>query len=168
MGRFAARLRFDILLHNAGLRENMEIRPIEILMIEDNDGDVFLTLEAFKGAKVANKVSVVRDGMQAMDFLQKRNDYSSAPRPDLVLLDLNLPGKDGREVLAEIKSVPELRSIPVVVLTSSKAEEDIIRAYDLQANCYIVKPVDFDNLMQIVGAIESFWLTVVKLPPNGL
>jgi CheY-like chemotaxis protein len=144
----------------------MEVRPIEILMIEDNEGDVFLAREALKGAKVANNVSVVRDGVEAMEFLYRKGNFASAPRPDLVLLDLNLPRKDGRAVLAEMKSVPALRSLPVVVLTSSKAEEDVVKAYDLQANCYIVKPVDFASLMHIVGAIESFWLTVVKLPPN--
>jgi chemotaxis family two-component system response regulator Rcp1 len=144
----------------------MEIKPIEILMVEDNEGDVLLAMEALKGAKVANKVSVIRDGVEALEFLRRRGSFSAAPRPDLVLLDLNLPRKDGRSVLSEMKSDPSLKSIPVVVLTSSKAEEDVIRAYDLQANCYIVKPVDFGNLMQIVSAIESFWLTVVKLPPN--
>lgn len=145
----------------------MDATPIQILMIEDNEGDVFLTTEAFKAAKVGNQLNVVRDGVDAMDFLHRRGKFASAPRPDLVLLDLNLPGRDGRQVLTDMKSDPDLRSIPVVVLTSSKAEEDVVRAYDLQANCYIVKPVDFRNLMAIVGAIEAFWLTAVKLPPAG-
>jgi len=144
----------------------MDTTPIRILMIEDNEGDVFLTTEAFKEAKVANCLTVVRDGLEAMDFLHRRGDFASAPRPDLVLLDLNLPRRDGRQVLAEIKADPLLRSIPVVVLTSSKAEEDIARMYDLHANCYIVKPVDFQRLMDIVHSIENFWLSVVKLPPT--
>lgn len=144
----------------------MEVRPIQILMVEDNDGDVFLTMEALKAAKVANNLSVARDGVEAMDFLHRHGKYQSAPRPDLVLLDLNLPRRDGRQVLADMKSDAQLRTIPVVVLTSSRAEEDVAKAYNLQANCYIVKPVDFANLMLIVGAIESFWLTVVKLPAN--
>jgi two-component system, chemotaxis family, response regulator Rcp1 len=142
----------------------MEGKPIQILMVEDNEGDVFLTTEAFKAAKVVNNLHVVRDGVEAMDFLHRRDKYAGAPRPDLLLLDLNLPRRDGREVLKDMKADPELKTIPVVVLTSSRAEEDVARAYDLQANCYIVKPVDFQNLMRIVGAIESFWLTVVRLP----
>lgn len=141
--------------------------PIEILMVEDNDGDIFLTREAFKNAKVANTVSVVHDGVEALDYLRCRGKYSQACRPDLILLDLNLPRKDGRQVLDEIKSDPELGRIPVVVLTSSNAEQDLTNAYDLQANCYIVKPVDFEGLMHIVKSIEEFWLTVVQLPPNG-
>lgn len=142
----------------------MNAVPIQILMAEDNEGDVVLTMEAFEAAKVANRLSVVRDGVEASDFLHRRGQYASAPRPDLVLLDLNLPRRDGRQVLADIKSDPTLRSIPVVVLTSSKAEEDVAKAYDLQANCYITKPVDFRKLMDVVQAIEAFWLTVVRLP----
>jgi two-component system, chemotaxis family, response regulator Rcp1 len=141
--------------------------PIEILMVEDNEGDVFLTMEALKEAKVANHVSVARDGEEALQFLRRQGKCASAPRPDVILLDLNLPRKDGREVLAEIKADLQLRTIPVVVLTSSKAEQDVVKMYDLHANCYIVKPVDFTNLMEVVRSIESFWLTVVKLPPNG-
>ncbi len=142
--------------------EGME--PVRILMVEDNDGDVFLTKEALKEAKVANEVQVVHDGVEALGYLRREGKYAHAVRPDLILLDLNLPRKDGRDVLAEIKPDPELRRIPVVVLTSSKAEGDVAKAYDLQANCYIVKPVDFKNLLTIVKAIEEFWLTVVKLP----
>jgi CheY-like chemotaxis protein len=136
-------------------------------MVEDNDGDVFLTMEGLKSAKVANNISVVRDGVEALEFLHREGKFASAPRPDLILLDLNLPRKDGREVLADIKADPALRRIPVVVLTSSEAEQDVLKAYDLHANCYIRKPVDFHNLMQIIQSIESFWLTVVKLPSNG-
>ena len=140
--------------------------PIEILMIEDNDGDVFLTRKALKSAKVANNLTVVTDGLEAMDYLHRKGTHGSAARPDLILLDLNLPGKDGREILQEIRSDPALGLIPVVVLTGSKAEQDIVKAYQLHANCYIVKPVDFEKLMEVVSAIETFWLTVVKLPPR--
>jgi two-component system, chemotaxis family, response regulator Rcp1 len=145
----------------------MNSAPIQILMVEDNDGDVFLTLEALKGAKVANVVHVVHDGVEALDFLRRRGKYAAAVRPDLILMDLNLPRKDGREVLAEIKPDPELRGIPVVVLTSSNAEKDVTRSYDLHANCYIVKPVDFDGLIDVVRAIERFWLTLVQLPSTA-
>jgi CheY-like chemotaxis protein len=139
---------------------------IEILMVEDNPGDVRLTVEALQEAKVANHLSVVSDGVEAMDFLRRRGRYADAPRPGLVLLDLNLPRKDGREVLAEIKADPQLRRIPLVVLTTSSAERDVLRAYDLHANCYITKPVDFERFMQVVRSIEDFWLAVVKLPPQ--
>ncbi|MGB9624404.1 MAG: response regulator [Phycisphaerae bacterium] len=141
--------------------------PIEILLIEDSVADVRLTMEALKEAKVVNRLSVVDDGVKAIDFLYRRGAYADAPMPDLILLDLNLPRKDGREVLAEIKADANLRRIPVVVLTTSHAEEDILRAYDLHANCYITKPVDFNQFMVVVQTIEDFWLTVVKLPPNG-
>jgi len=144
----------------------MDVTPIHILMIEDNAGDVLLTKEAFRNGKVANTLSVVRDGVEAMDFLRRKGEFASAPRPDLILLDLNLPRRDGRQVLADIKSDPQLRLIPVVVLTSSKAEQDVLKVYELHANCYIVKPVDFNNLMEVVKSIENFWLTVVKLPPS--
>ena len=140
------------------------MQAIQILMVEDNPGDVFLTSEAFKSAKVSNELHVARDGIEAMDFLKRRGKFGSAPRPDMVLLDLNLPGRDGRQVLSEIRADPELTDLPVVVLTSSKAEVDVVKAYQLHANCYIVKPVDFESLMQIVASIESFWLTVVRLP----
>ena len=144
----------------------MTALPIQILMVEDNEGDVYLTTEAMKAAKVANHLSVVRDGQEALEFLHRQGQYASAPRPDLILLDLNLPRRDGRQVLADIKSSPELRTIPVVILTSSKAEQDVIKAYDLHANCYITKPVDFTSLMEVVKSIENFWLTVVRLPNN--
>jgi CheY-like chemotaxis protein len=138
--------------------------PIEILLVEDNPGDVRLTIEALKEGKVANIVNVVIDGMDAMTFLQRVGKYENAPRPDLILLDLNLPKKNGREVLAEIKMDPSLRHIPVVILTSSQAETDIITTYKLHANCYITKPVDFDQFINVIKSIEDFWFTVVKLP----
>ena len=141
-------------------------RPIEILMVEDNPGDVRLTREALKGGKVWNRLNVVEDGEAAMDYLHRRPPFENAPRPDVVLLDLNLPKKDGREVLAEIKSDPSLKVIPVVVLTTSQSEEDVLRAYHLNANCYVTKPVDLHQFNRIVQAIEDFWLTIVTLPPN--
>lgn len=145
----------------------MNAPAIQILMVEDNDGDVFLTTEALKEAKVANSLHAVHDGVEALEFLRRQGKYGAAPRPDLILLDLNLPRKDGRELLAEIKLDGELRTIPVVVLTSSSAESDVVRSYDLHANCYIVKPLDFNGLMEVVRSIEDFWLSVVRLPPNG-
>ena len=144
-----------------------ETKPVEILLIEDSPGDVRLTMEALKEAKVLNNLSVVGDGTEAMAFLKREGAHAKAPRPDVILLDLNLPKKDGREVLAEIKADPNLRRIPVVVLTTSRDEEDIFRAYDLHANCYITKPVDFKQFLGVVQSIEDFWLTVVKLPHNG-
>ncbi len=140
--------------------------PIEILMVEDNPGDVRLAQEALKGGKVWNNLHVVEDGVAALDFLYRREPYSQAPRPDMILLDLNLPRKDGREVLAAIKADRKLQSIPVIVLTSSQAEEDILRAYHLSANCYITKPVDFGQFIKIVRTIEEFWLMIVALPPK--
>jgi chemotaxis family two-component system response regulator Rcp1 len=140
------------------------LRAIEILMVEDNPGDVRLTREALKGGKILNQLHVVEDGVAALDFLYRRAPHADAPRPDLILLDLNLPKKDGREVLAAIKSDESLKIIPVVILTTSQAEEDVIRAYALNANCYVTKPVDFLQFTRIVQAIESFWLTVVTLP----
>ena len=139
-------------------------RPVRILMVEDNPGDVRLTEEAFKENKVRNCLSVVPDGVEAMAFLRREGAYDDALRPDIVLLDLNLPRKDGRKVLEEVKSDPDLKSIPVVILTTSKAEEDIVRTYDLHANCYITKPVDLDQFIRVVKSIEDFWLTVVRLP----
>ena len=141
-------------------------RPIVILMVEDNPGDVRLTVEALKEGKVRNILHTVEDGEEAMKFLRRQETYTKAPRPDLVLLDLNLPKKNGREVLAEIKADPELRRIPVVILTVSKAEQDIVKTYDLHANCYINKPVDLEQFLTVVQSIENFWLTVVKLPPR--
>jgi two-component system, chemotaxis family, response regulator Rcp1 len=140
-------------------------RPIEILLVEDNPGDVRLTREALKEAKVRNSLSVVGDGVDAMAFLRREGTHSAAPRPDIILLDLNLPKKDGRQVLAEIKASPELRRLPVVILTTSKAEEDILKTYDLHANCFITKPVDFDQFVKVVHSIEHFWLSIVTLPP---
>jgi CheY-like chemotaxis protein len=141
-------------------------RYIEILLVEDSPADILLTREAFEHNKIVNAIHVVEDGIQAMDFLYKRSAYASAPRPDLILLDLNLPRKNGREVLAEIKADPDLRSIPIVVLTTSSADEDILRAYDLNANCYVIKPVGFDNFMQVIQSIRHFWFSVVTLPPE--
>ena len=141
-------------------------RPIEILLVEDNPGDVRLTQEALKDSKVSNKLYVVEDGVEALDFLYRRAAYVDFPRPDLILLDLNLPRKNGREVLEEIKQDPFLKMIPVVILTTSQAEEDVVRAYSLHANCYITKPVDFSQFTKIVRTIEDFWLTIVTLPPR--
>jgi CheY-like chemotaxis protein len=138
--------------------------PIEILLVEDSPADVRLAQEAMKEAKVLNNLSVVDDGIKAMQFLRREGPYAEAARPDLVLLDLNLPRKDGREVLDEIKRDEGLRRIPVVILTTSQTDEDILRAYDLHCNCYITKPVDFQQFMHVVKSIESFWLTLVRLP----
>jgi two-component system, chemotaxis family, response regulator Rcp1 len=143
------------------------IKPLEILLVEDNPGDVRLTREAMKEGKVLNKLNVVMDGMEAMAYLRNEGNYKDAARPDLVLLDLNLPKKNGREVLEEIKGDPDLKRIPVVVLTISEDEQDILRSYDLHANCYITKPVDLQQFISVVNAVEDFWLTVVKLPPRG-
>ena len=141
-----------------------DARAIEILMVEDNPGDVRLTREAFKDGRVWNRMHVVEDGVAALDFLYRRPPFGAAPRPDIILLDLNLPRMDGREVLATIKADASLRLIPVVVLTTSQAEEDVLRAYRLNANCYVTKPVDLEQFIRIVQAIEDFWLTVVRLP----
>ncbi|MGO8744945.1 MAG: response regulator [Thermoguttaceae bacterium] len=138
--------------------------PIEILLVEDNPGDVDLTREALEGAKVRNRLHVAEDGEAAVEFLYQRGEFVGRPRPDLILLDLNLPKKDGRQVLREIKADPTLAEIPVVILTTSEAEEDILRSYQLHANCFITKPVNFKQFLNVVKAIEDFWLTVVKLP----
>lgn len=138
--------------------------PIEILLVEDNPGDVRLTQEALKEGKILNNLHMARDGVEAVSFLRREGEYEGSVRPDLILLDLNLPKKDGREVLMEIKKDEALRRIPVVVLTTSRAEEDIIRTYDCHANCYITKPVDFDQFINVIKSIENFWLSVVKLP----
>jgi len=142
-------------------------RPIEILLVEDNPGDVRLTIEALKEGKVRNNLAIAKDGVEALAYLRREGSHASANRPDLILLDLNLPRKDGREVLAEIKEDPVLRRIPVVVLTTSKAEEDILRTYDLHANCYITKPVDLEQFISVVRSIDDFWLSVVRLPPKA-
>jgi two-component system, chemotaxis family, response regulator Rcp1 len=141
------------------------MRPIEILLVEDSPSDTELTVEALKDFKVRNHVSIVEDGVLAMQFLRRQGPYAEAPRPDLIMLDLNLPRKDGREVLAEIKGDPQFKAIPIVVLTTSRADQDILRAYQLNANCYINKPVDFNQFLEVVRSIESFWLFVVTLPP---
>jgi len=142
------------------------VETIEVLLIEDNPGDVRLTMEALRDAKLHNKLSVVNDGVEAMSFLRREGSYSQSPRPDLILLDLNLPRKDGREVLEEIKHDEDLRRIPVVILTTSNDERDILESYNLHANCYITKPVDLKQFMAIVKSIQSFWFSIVKLPPE--
>ena len=144
---------------------NMQ-RSVEVLLVEDNPGDVRLTMEALKEGKMLNHVSVVGDGVEAVAFLHRQGKYAKSARPDVILLDLNLPKKDGREVLAEIKTDPELRRIPVVILTTSSAEHDILKTYDLHANCYITKPVDLEQFIRVVKLIEDFWLTIVKLPTD--
>jgi two-component system, chemotaxis family, response regulator Rcp1 len=141
--------------------------PIEILLVEDNPGDVRLTKEALREGKVYSNLHTVKDGVEAMEYLRREGKYKDVPRPDIILLDLNLPRKDGREVLEEIKSDDKLKRIPVVVLTTSKAEEDVLRTYNLHANCYVTKPVDLEKFMVVVKTIDIFWLTVVTLPPNG-
>jgi CheY-like chemotaxis protein len=139
-------------------------KPIEVLLVEDNPGDAQLTRIALNDGKMCINLSLTEDGVDALAFLRKQGNYADAPRPDLILLDLNLPRKDGREVLAEIKADPSLRRIPVVVLTTSQSDTDILQAYELAANCFITKPVDFDQFVKIVQTIEDFWFTVVKLP----
>ncbi|MFH0934865.1 MAG: response regulator [Pseudomonadota bacterium] len=141
-------------------------RPADFLLVEDKPGDVRLTQEALKSHKVLNNLHVVTDGEEAMAFLRKQGKYQAAPRPDIILLDLNLPKKDGREVLAEIKSDPALKTIPVVIITSSEAEQDVIKSYNLNANCYVTKPVNLDQFIKVVQSINDFWLTIVKLPGN--
>ena len=138
----------------------------QILLVEDNAADVRLTQEALRDTKLANEVHVVRDGVEALDFLHRRPPFEHAPRPDLVILDLNLPRKDGREVLADIKADPSLRIIPVAVLTTSSQEADIVRSYDLGANCYLTKPVDLNQFLTVVQTLEQFWLGIVRLPPR--
>ena len=142
-------------------------RPIEILLVEDNPGDARLAVEALKYAKVSNKIHVVEDGVEAMAYLRREGKYADVVRPDLILLDLNLPKKNGREVLVEIKADEGLKRIPVVILTVSQDEQDILETYENHANCYITKPVDLAQFMEVVKAIEIFWLTTAKLPPNG-
>jgi len=141
-----------------------DVKAIDVLLVEDDPGDVLMTREAFKDNKLANRLSVVPDGIDAMAFLRKEDPYAGSPTPDLVLLDLNLPRMDGREVLAAMKSDPELRRIPVVVLTTSEAEEDVLRSYSLHANAYVTKPVDFHRFIEVVRQIDDFFVTVVRLP----
>jgi CheY-like chemotaxis protein len=142
--------------------------PIDILLVEDNPGDARLAMEALKDAKVSNTLHWVKDGVEAIQFLRCEGDHADAPRPDVILLDLNLPKKDGREVLRDIKADPDLKRIPVVVLTVSSAEEDVLKSYDLHANCFISKPLDLDRFIEVVRSIEDFWLAIVRLPPNGM
>ena len=144
------------------------MKSIEILLVEDNPGDADLAREALETSKVHNTLRVVGDGEAAMAFLRRQGKYADAPRPDLVLLDLNLPKKDGREVLAEVKADDDLKRIPVVILTTSKAEEDILKTYNLHANCYITKPIDLNQFIKVVQSIEEFWFTIVKLPSKAV
>jgi len=148
------------------MTDEMQTRPVELLLVEDSPGDVRLTQEALKEGRVINNLTVVHDGEEAIALLRRQGQYANATRPDLILLDLNLPRKSGLEVLAEIKMDPNLQQIPVVVLTTSRAEQDILRTYELHANCYIVKPVDLDQFIGVVQSIKSFWLAVVVLPPR--
>jgi two-component system, chemotaxis family, response regulator Rcp1 len=145
---------------------NTEIlgKPIEILLVEDNPGDARLALESLKESKIRNTIHWVQDGLEAMKFMHRQGSYANAPRADLILLDLNMPKMDGRKVLAEIKSDDDLKRIPVVIFTISKAEEDILKAYDLHTNCYITKPLDLDRFLKVIQSIEDFWLTIVRLP----
>jgi len=146
-------------------REDTAAPPVEILLVEDNPGDVRLTKEALREGKVYNNLHWAKDGVEALEFLRQEGKHSAAPRPDIILLDLNLPKKDGREVLASIKNDDRFKQIPVVILTTSEAEEDVLRSYELHANCYITKPVDLDKFIVVVQSIDRFWLTVVTLPP---
>ena len=146
--------------------QNEGTRPIEILLVEDNPGDMRLTKEALKEGKVYNNLHWAQDGVEALEVLRREGKHAKAPRPDIILLDLNLPKKDGREVLSVIKNDDQLKHIPVVVLTTSKAEEDVVRSYNLHANCYVTKPVDLEKFISVVHAIDRFWLTVVTLPPT--
>ena len=143
------------------------MKPVEILLVEDNPGDVRLTKEALKEAKVVNNLTVLKDGVEALAFLRQQGAYDHAVTPHLILLDLNLPRKDGREVLAEIKADEKLKRIPVVVLTTSQDEQDVFRSYNLHANCYVTKPVDLEQFMTVVKSIEDFWLGIVMLPASG-
>jgi two-component system, chemotaxis family, response regulator Rcp1 len=142
------------------------VRPVQILLVEDNPGDVRLTIEALKEAKVLNQLTVVKDGIEALSLLRRQGQYARVARPDLILLDLNLPKKDGREVLAEIKADDNLKHIPVVILTTSQDEQDVLKSYNLYANCYITKPVDLDQFITVVKSIEDFWLGIVVLPKD--
>ncbi len=142
------------------------VESVDILLIEDNPGDVRLVREALHDGKIINNMAVVNDGVEALNFLRKSGPYADAARPDMILLDLNLPRKDGREVLAEIKEDPDLKRIPVVVITSSRAEQDVLKSYNLHANCFITKPVDLEQFVAVVKSIEDFWMGIVKLPPK--
>ena len=146
---------------------NSDIRSIDILVVEDNAGDARLIREVLNDNKIFNSLYIVIDGVEAMDFLHNKGKYKKAPKPDLIILDLNLPKKDGREVLAEIKTDEELKHIPIVIMTISQAEEDILKSYNLHANCYITKPIDLDQFIKVVKSIEDFWFSIVKLPPKA-
>ncbi len=148
------------------MRRDNNGRPVEILLVEDNEGDIGLVEEVFEEGRINYNLNITEDGEEAMEFLRKEGEFANSPRPDLILLDLNLPKKDGREVLEEIKEDENLRRIPVVVLTTSKAEKDILKSYDMHANSYITKPVDFDQFIKVIKSIEDFWLEVVKLPED--
>lgn len=149
------------------MQTSKNVRPVQILLVEDNPGDVGLTLEALKEATVLNKLTVVKDGIEALSLLRRQGQHAHAARPDLILLDLNLPKKDGREVLAEIKADDNLKRIPVIILTTSQNEQDVVKSYNLHANCYITKPLDLDQFIKVVKSIEDFWLGTVVLPKNG-
>jgi two-component system, chemotaxis family, response regulator Rcp1 len=146
---------------------NSAMKVTDILIVEDNPGDARLIKEVLDGNKIFNSLHMVKDGVEAMEFLRNEGKYKSMPRPDLIILDLNLPRKDGREVLSEIKSDPELKHIPTVIMTISQAEEDILKSYNLHANCYITKPIDLNQFIKVVKSIEDFWFTIVKLPPKS-
>lgn len=146
----------------------MTLKPIDILLVEDDPGDVRLTQEALREGRMLNRVHVACDGIEALEFLHREGQFSNAPRPDIILLDLNMPRMDGRECLAHIKSDPDLHQIPVVILTTSEADQDVIRSYDLHANCYISKPVDLEQFMKVVKTIKQFWFTIVLLPGEGI
>ena len=146
------------------MSKDPDARPIEILLVEDDEGDVLLTTEALEASKITNNMHVARNGEEALKFLRQQDGYADAPRPDIVLLDLNLPRVDGREVLSQVKADEDLRRIPIIVLTTSEAEEDIVRSYDLHANAYVTKPVDFNRFLQVIQSIDEFFVTVVKLP----
>ena len=148
------------------MQTSKNVRPVQILLVEDNPGDVGLTIEALKEAKVHNKLTVVKDGIEALSLLRRQGQHARATRPDLILLDLNLPKKDGREVLAAIKADDNLKHIPVIILTTSESEQDVLKSYNLHANCYIVKPLDLDRFITVVKSIEDFWLRIVVLPKN--
>ncbi|HEX8804461.1 MAG TPA: response regulator [Acidimicrobiales bacterium] len=143
-----------------------DVRPIEVLLVEDDEGDVVMTREALAEGKVINRLNVVGDGVEAVEYLNRRPPYADATRPDLILLDLNLPRKDGRQVLEDIKNDADLRRIPVIVLTTSAADEDVLRSYDLHANAYVTKPVDFDRFVDVIRQIDDFFISVVRLPPG--
>jgi CheY-like chemotaxis protein len=145
---------------------DLPARPIEILLVEDSESDVYLTRASLEGKRTRNSLHVARDGEEAMAFLRHEGVHAEAPRPDVILLDLNLPKKDGREVLAEVKADPDLGVIPVVVITTSQAEEDVLRSYELRANCYVTKPIDLTQFQKVVKAVEGFWFSIVTLPPG--